>query len=168
MFEHVGPPHYKTFFRQCRDLLTRDGAMLLHTIGRMGGPGTTDRWASKYIFPGGYAPALSEVTTASEQSQLIQTDCETWRLHYARTLRHWYARIMERREEIEAIYDARFFRMWQFYFAGCTSAFEHGVLCVYQLQYARERSVLPLTRDYMGEVEAELVAATQPKLRAAG
>ena len=108
------------------------------------------------------------MTAASEQSQLIQTDCETWRLHYARTLRHWYARIMERREEIEAIYDARFFRMWQFYFAGCTSAFEHGVLCVYQLQYARERSVLPLTRDYMGEVEAELSAATQPKLRAAG
>jgi len=107
------------------------------------------------------------VTSASEVSKLIQTDCETWRLHYAYTLRHWYVRIMERRAEIEAIYDARFFRMWQFYFAGCTSAFEHGVLCVYQLQYARQRRALPLTRDYMSEVEAELTSAAQPKLRSA-
>ncbi len=157
MFEHVGPPHYKAFFRKCHDLLTEDGAMLLHTIGRMSGPGTTDRWASKYIFPGGYAPALSEVVGAVEDAALIQTDCETWRLHYAYTLRHWYARIMARRAEIEAIYDARFFRMWQFYFAGCTSAFEHGVLCVYQFQYARRRRTLPLTRDYMTAVERDLL-----------
>ena len=156
MFEHVGPPHYRAFFRKCRDLLTRDGAMLLHTIGRMGGPGTTDAWASKYIFPGGYAPALSEITDGSERQNLIQTDCETWRLHYAYTLRHWYARIMAKRAEIEAIYDARFFRMWQYYFAGCTSAFEHGVLCVYQLQYVRQRGSLPLTRDYMTHEEARL------------
>ena len=156
MFEHVGPPHYHTFFRKCRDLMTDDGVMLLHTIGRMGWPGTTDAWASKYIFPGGYAPALSEVTDASERQNLIQTDCETWRLHYAFTLRHWYARVMEKRPEIEAIYDARFFRMWQFYLAGCTSAFEHGVLCVYQLQYAKDRRVLPLTRDYMAAAELKL------------
>ncbi len=149
MFEHVGPPHYRAFFAKCRALLADDGVMLLHTIGRMGWPGTTDAWASKYIFPGGYAPALSEITDGSERSNLIQTDCETWRLHYAWTLRAWYARIMARRAEIEAIYDARFFRMWQFYFAGCTSAFEHGVLCVYQLQYAKERRALPVTRDYM-------------------
>ena len=156
MFEHVGPPFYLTFFKKCRDLLSEDGVMLLHTIGRMGGPGTTDAWASKYIFPGGYAPALSEITGASERTRLIQTDCETWRIHYALTLRHWYARIMARRAEVEAIYDARFFRMWQFYLAGCATAFEHGVLCVYQLQYARHRRALPLTRDYMAEVEAAL------------
>ena len=159
MFEHVGPPHYKAFFRKCHDLLSSDGAMLLHTIGRMSTPGTTDAWASKYIFPGGYAPSLSEVTHASEQGKLIQTDCETWRLHYAMTLREWYARIMANRAAIEAVYDARFFRMWQFYFAGCTSAFEHGVLCVYQLQYARERRALPLTRDYMTTTETQLRSA---------
>jgi cyclopropane-fatty-acyl-phospholipid synthase len=159
MFEHVGPPHYRAFFRKCRELLTDDGVMLLHTIGRMGWPGTTDAWASKYIFPGGYAPALSEITDGSERQNLIQTDCETWRLHYAYTLRHWYARVMAKRAEIEAIYDARFFRMWQFYLAGCTSAFEHGVLCVYQLQYAKDRRVLPLTREYMAAAEAKLRAS---------
>jgi cyclopropane-fatty-acyl-phospholipid synthase len=156
MFEHVGPPHYRAFFAKCRALLADDGVMLLHTIGRMGWPGTTDAWASKYIFPGGYAPALSEITDGAERSNLIQTDCETWRLHYAWTLRAWYARTMARRAEIEAIYDARFFRMWQFYLAGCTSAFEHGVLCVYQLQYAKERRALPVTRDYLAAVEAKL------------
>ncbi len=156
MFEHVGPPHYRAFFKKCRDLMTDDGVMLLHTIGRMGWPGTTDAWASKYIFPGGYAPALSEITDGAERQNLIQTDCETWRLHYAYTLRHWYGRVMAKRAEIEAIYDARFFRMWQFYLAGCTSAFEHGVLCVYQLQYAKGRRVLPLTRGYIAEVEAGL------------
>ena len=155
MFEHVGPPHYRAFYAKCRELLTDDGVMLLHTIGRMSTPGTTDQWASKYIFPGGYAPSLSEITAASERS-LIQTDAETWRLHYAWTLRHWYARIMDNRAAIEVIYDARFFRMWQFYFAGCASAFEHGVLCVYQLQYAKDRRALPVTRDYMGTVEARL------------
>lgn len=155
MFEHVGPPHYDAFYRKCRELLTFDGAMLLHTIGRMSTPGTTDEWASKYIFPGGYAPSLSEITAASER-YLIQTDCETWRLHYAWTLRHWYARIMANREAIEKVYDARFFRMWQFYFAGCTSAFEHGVLCVYQLQYTKHRRALPVTRDYMQNIAEEL------------
>ncbi len=159
MFEHVGPPHYRAFFRKCRELLTDDGVMLLHTIGRMCGPGTTDEWASKYIFPGGYAPALSEIIDGSEAYNMIQTDCETWRLHYAFTLRHWYARIMAKRAEIEAIYDARFFRMWQFYFAGCTSAFEHGVLCVYQLQYTKDRRALPLTRDYIAATEARLRAS---------
>lgn len=155
MFEHVGPPHYRAFYRKCRDLLNADGAMLLHTIGRFGTPGVTDQWASKYIFPGGYAPALSEITAASEP-YLIQSDCETWRLHYAWTLRHWYDRIMANREAIERIYDARFFRMWQFYFAGVTSSFENGVLCVYQLQYTRNRRTLPYTRDYMMSVEQDL------------
>ena len=156
MFEHVGPPHYRQFFAKCCDLLADDGVMLLHTIGRMSGPGTTDRWASKYIFPGGYAPALSEMFRDSEQTGLILSDLETLRLHYALTLRHWYARVMAARVELEALYDARFFRMWQFYLAGTTSAFEHGVLCVYQMQFIRQRRALPITRDYISTEEAAL------------
>ena len=153
MFEHVGPRDYRRFFATCARLLGDDGVMLLHTIGRMGGPGTTDRWTAKYIFPGGYCPALSEVAAAHEGSGLICTDVEVLRLHYARTLRHWYARVLARRAEIEALYDARFFRMWQFYLAGSAVSFETGSLCNYQLQYARHRRALPITRDYLGEAE---------------
>jgi cyclopropane-fatty-acyl-phospholipid synthase len=166
MFEHVGVPQYRTFFAKCHDLLAPDGVMLLHTIGRQGMPGATDAWTQKYIFPGAYAPSLSEITPASERARLIQTDCETWRLHYALTLRRWYERCVARRAEIEAVYDARFFRMWLFYLAGCTSAFEHGVLCVYQLQYARDRRALPITRDYMHE--AEEIAAERPVMLQTG
>ncbi|MBA3896134.1 MAG: class I SAM-dependent methyltransferase [Sphingomonadaceae bacterium] len=153
MFEHVGPPYYNAFFRKCRDLLTGDGVMLLHTIGRLDGPGKTDAWTAKYIFPGGYIPALSEVVTASERCRLIVTDFENLRLHYAWTLRHWYARTTARRAEIEALYDGRFFRMWHFYLAGATVAFEQGGLCNYQLQYAKARDALPVTRDYMAAAE---------------
>jgi cyclopropane-fatty-acyl-phospholipid synthase len=155
MFEHVGPRHYDEFFKKTRDLLTDDGVMLLHTIGRMGTPGVTDAWTAKYIFPGGYCPALSEIVTASEKF-LITTDIETLRRHYAYTLRHWYQRVVAQRAAIEALYDARFFRMWQFYLAGSIVAFEGGVLCNYQLQYARQRDALPLTRDYIGDTEAAL------------
>lgn len=156
MFEHVGPPHYRRFFAKCRDLLADDGVMLLHTIGRMGGPGTTDAFTSKYIFPGGYIPALSEIVAASEQCRLIASDVETLRLHYAYTLRAWYARTRAARAEIERIYDARFYRMWLFYLAGAATAFEHGGLCNYQLQYIRDRRALPITRDYMVSAEAAL------------
>ena len=155
MFEHVGVPQYETFFRQCRKLLAHDGVMLLHTIGRMGGPGSTDAFTTKYIFPGGYIPALSEIVRASEPSRLIATDVETLRLHYAHTLRLWYQRTVEKQAEIEAIYDARFFRMWTFYLAGATAAFEHGGMCNYQVQFARSRHALPITRDYMAEAEAQ-------------
>lgn len=158
MFEHVGPPHYRTFFRQCRNLLAEDGVMLLHTIGRMGGPGTTDAWTSKYIFPGGYIPALSEIVSASETVRLIASDVETLRLHYAHTLQHWYDRTVARRADIEALYDARFYRMWQFYLAGALTSFESGGMCNYQLQYIRDRRALPITRDYMIEEEARLRA----------
>ncbi|OHC91701.1 MAG: cyclopropane-fatty-acyl-phospholipid synthase [Sphingomonadales bacterium RIFCSPHIGHO2_01_FULL_65_20] len=154
MFEHVGVPQYETFFRQCRKLLAHDGVMLLHTIGRMGGPGSTDAFTTKYIFPGGYIPALSEIVRASEPSRLIATDVETLRLHYAHTLRQWYQRTVEKQAEIEALYDARFFRMWTFYLAGATAAFEHGGMCNYQVQFARSRHALPITRDYMAEAEA--------------
>ncbi|MFN3820653.1 class I SAM-dependent methyltransferase [Blastomonas sp.] len=154
MFEHVGRPQFETFFRHCRGLLAEDGVMLLHTIGRMGVPGSTDAFTTKYIFPGGYIPALSEIVRASERSRLIAADVETLRLHYAHTLRQWYRRTVAKQAEIEALYDARFFRMWTFYLAGATAAFEHGGMCNYQVQFARNRHALPITRDYMAEAES--------------
>ena len=153
MFEHVGPRHYRQFFAQCARLLADDGVMLLHTIGRMGGAATTDAWTAKYIFPGGYCPALSEIVAGHEGNGLILTDVEVLRLHYARTLRHWYARVMARRAEIEALYDPTFFRMWQFYLAGSAVSFETGSLCNYQLQYTKSRRALPITRDYIADAE---------------
>ena len=160
MFEHVGPPHYRAFMRQCRDLLTPDGVMLLHTIGRMGAPGVTDAWTAKYIFPGGYNPALSEIARAYEGLRLICTDVEVLRLHYAWTLKEWYARVVASRAEIVALYDERFFRMWTFYLAGAACAFEHGGMCNYQLQFARSRFALPVTRDYILAAEVGLRASS--------
>ncbi len=159
MFEHVGVPYFKEFFRCCHNLLTPTGVMLLHTIGRMGGPGATDAFTRKYIFPGGYIPALSEILHGSEPNRLMVTDVEALRLHYAYTCRAWYARCRANRAQIEALYDARFFRMWSLYLAGATAAFEHGGMLVYQIQYARDRRTLPITRDYMGEAEARLRAS---------
>jgi cyclopropane-fatty-acyl-phospholipid synthase len=158
MFEHVGVPQYETFFRACADLLTDDGVMLVHTIGRMGGPDRTDPFTAKYIFPGGYIPALCEVTTASEKVRLVLTDLEVLRLHYAKTLREWYRRCMENRDKIVALFDERFFRMWTFYLATATASFENGAMVNFQLQYARSRRALPLTRGYMDEAEAKLLA----------
>jgi cyclopropane-fatty-acyl-phospholipid synthase len=155
MFEHVGPSAYEVFFKKCRNLLTDDGVMLLHTIGRMGTPGVTDGWTAKYIFPGGYSPSLSQIVTASEKASLIATDVETLRLHYAYTLREWYKRVGRHRAQIEALYDARFFRMWQFYLAGAATSFEGGSMCNFQVQYARRRDSLPITRDYMALAEAQ-------------
>ena len=157
MFEHVGTPQYETFFRTCSNLMSEDGVMLLHTIGRMGKPSRTDAFTDKYIFPGGYIPALSEAITASEKMRLIATDIETLRLHYARTLREWYKRCLDHREEIVAMFDERFFRMWTFYLSGSTSAFENGGMCNYQIQYARSRKALPLTRGYIEAEERRLL-----------
>ncbi len=154
MFEHVGRPQFETFFRACAQMLAEDGVMLLHTIGRLGSPGRTDAFTQKYIFPGGYIPALSETLAASEKARLIATDVETLRLHYARTLRSWYARCIEHREAIETMFDERFFRMWTFYLSGATAAFESGGMCNYQIQFARGRHALPTTRDYMAGTEA--------------
>lgn len=123
--------------------------MLLHSIGRMGKPGTTDPFTAKYIFPGGYNPALSEIVVASEKTRLILTDCEVLRLHYAHTLDIWLARTNAARDKIIALYDERFFRLWQFYLAGAAGAFRYGGLVNFQLQFARNRNALPLTRDYM-------------------
>ena len=125
--------------------------MLLHTIGRMGGPGITDAFTRKYIFPGGYIPALSEIVTASEPVRLIAADIETLRLPSARTLRAWYANCIAHREAIVALHDERFFRMWTFYLAGAATVFEHGAMCNYQIQYVRSRDALPITRDYLLE-----------------
>ncbi|WP_164116413.1 cyclopropane-fatty-acyl-phospholipid synthase family protein [Sphingorhabdus sp. Alg239-R122] len=156
MFEAVGTPHFEEFFRSVANLMTDDGVMLLHTIGRMGGPGKTDAFTRKYIFPGGYIPALSETLAASEKSRLISTDIETLRLHYAYTLREWYKRTVAQKDEIIALYDEKFFRMWTFYLAGATAAFESGGMCNYQIQFARDRHTLPLTRDYLMENEKTL------------
>jgi len=156
MFEHVGTAHYRTFFNKCRDLLTPEGVMLIHTIGRVDGPGITDAFTQKYIFPGGYIPALSEMLKGSEGTRLMVTDVEVLRLHYGLTIREWYKRAMEHKEEIVALYDERFFRLWTFYLAGAATVFEHGSMVNFQVQYARNRRTLPITRDYMAQAEAGL------------
>ena len=156
MFEHVGVPQYETFFRACTRMLAEDGVMLLHTIGRMGSPGRTDAFTAKYIFPGGYIPALSEIVVASQKMRLVASDVETLRLHYALTIREWYRRSMEHRARIVELYDERFFRMWTFYLAGAATSFESGGMCNYQVQYVRDRRALPITRDYMREAEVRL------------
>ncbi len=156
MFEHVGVPQYDKFFAKCRELLTEDGVMLLHTIGRLGVPGKTDAFTLKYIFPGGYNPALSEIVAASEPSKLIVTDIEGLRLHYGMTIDHWYDRTVAAKDAIVALYDERFYRMWTFYLTGARAAFYHGNLCNYQIQYVRDRRALPITRDYMATAEAAL------------
>ncbi len=149
MFEHVGRAQFETFFEACARLLEDDGVMLLHTIGRMGSPGTTDAFTRKYIFPGGYIPALSETVAASEKFRLIASDVETLRLHYAKTIRAWYANCMTHREAIIALHDEKFFRMWTFYLAGAATVFEHGNMCNYQIQYIRDRHAVPTTRNYL-------------------
>jgi len=158
MFEHVGPPFYRAFFRKCRELLAPDGVMLLHTMGRMGKPGTTDKFIQKYIWPGGYIPALSEIVSASEPARLIMADCEALRLHYPPTVLHWYERFKACREEVVARYDERFYRLWLFYLAAGLSMFSDGGMTVYQLQYLRRRDAAPMTRDYMFEGERALHA----------
>jgi cyclopropane-fatty-acyl-phospholipid synthase len=163
MFEHVGAPHYETFFRTCRNLLKQDGVMLLHTIGRLGAPAKkTDPFTDKYVFPGYHLPSLSEMSRASEKARLISSDVEMLRLHYAYTLRAWLERFRAARAEVEQLYDARFFRMWEFYLAGGIVMFESGSACNYQVQYIRDRRALPITRDYMAEAEARCRAAGAP------
>ena len=156
MFEHVGPAHYKAFFRKCRDLLTADGVMLLHTIGRMGGPGVTDTFTTKYIFPGGYNPALSEIVKGYEGLRMFPTDIEVLRVHYALTIDIWYDRTVAAKDAIVALYDERFYRMWTFYLAGAAAAFRTGGMVNYQIQLSKSRMTLPLTRDYMLEGERAL------------
>jgi cyclopropane-fatty-acyl-phospholipid synthase len=159
MFEHVGVNHYDTFFRRIRENLTQDGIALLHTIGRYRGPGSTSTWLQKYIFPGGYSPALSEVMASIERSGLWVTDIEVLRLHYAETLRHWRQRFLANRERIKALYDERFCRMWEFYLAGAEMCFRHGNSVVFQIQLAKQRDRAPPVRDYMVADEQAIALA---------
>ena len=153
MFEHVGAAHYDEFFAKCRDLLKPDGVMLLHTIGKLGKAAGPDPFPDTSIFPGYHLPSLSQVSAATEKLRLITSDIETLRLHYAYTLRHWLKRTQKAKKKIVALYDERFFRMWESYLAGGVVAFESGSMCNYQLQYVRDRRALPITRDYMAEAE---------------
>ena len=149
MFEHVGATHYREFFRKLRGLLREDGVALLHTIGRAGPPGTTNAWLAKYIFPGGYTPALAEMMAAIEKENLWVTDIEALRLHYASTLRHWRERFAANRDEIRDLYDERFCRMWEFYLTGCELSFRRLDQLVFQIQIARRQDAVPLTRGYI-------------------
>ena len=156
MFEHVGVVHYDAFFRTCARVLDRDGVMVLHSIGRSEGPGSTNPWIAKYIFPGGYIPSLSEVLPAIERAGLLVTDIEILRLHYAETLKAWRERFLAHREEVERLYDARFVRMWEFYLAASEMSFREQNLMVIQIQLTKRQGVVPITRGYVGEEEARL------------
>ncbi|MGO4523557.1 class I SAM-dependent methyltransferase [Microvirga sp. 2MCAF35] len=161
MFEHVGVSAYDAYFQACRSLLKPDGVMLLHTIGRTGTPYPTNPWITKYIFPGGHLPVLSELMPAVERAGLVVADIEVLRLHYAYTLKAWRERFMAHREEVLRLYDERFCRMWECYLAMSESAFRWQDAVVFQLQLARRNDVLPLTRDYIAEREAVLKEAEQ-------
>lgn len=167
MFEHVGVGYYRTFFTKIRDLLVEDGVALIHTIGRADGPGATSPWIRKYIFPGGYIPALSEVTAAIEHSELFITDVEVLRLHYAETLRHWRERFLANRDKARAIYDERFCRMWEFYLAASEVAFRYLGLVVFQIQLARMQDAVPLTRDYRIDGDRKVARRNGEKQEAA-
>jgi cyclopropane-fatty-acyl-phospholipid synthase len=156
MFEHVGVGFYDTFFGQCTKLLADDGMMLLHTIGRSGPPSITNPWIAKYIFPGGYIPALSEVLPAIERAGLIVTDVEVLQLHYAETLKAWRERFLAHRQEVVRLYDQRFVRMWEFYLACSEMAFRDGDMVVFQIQMAKQKGLTPATRDYIVREEARL------------
>jgi cyclopropane-fatty-acyl-phospholipid synthase len=171
MFEHVGIDHYARFFRECAKLLDENGVMLLHSIGRTEGPSATNPWIQKYIFPGGYIPALSEVLPAIERAGLLVTDVEILRLHYAETLKAWRERFHARREEVLAIHDERFRRMWDFYLASSEMSFRAQSLMTFQIQIAKRQDAVPLTRDYVAREEARLrslEARRPPRLRMTG
>ncbi|PVA09006.1 SAM-dependent methyltransferase [Pelagivirga sediminicola] len=154
MFEHVGTPHYRTFFNTVSDRLTDDGIAVVHTIGTSGPPGAPGAWIKKYIFPGGYAPAMSEVLPSIEKSGLIVTDVEVLRLHYAETLRAWRQRFLANRAQLSDLHDDRFCRMWEFYLSACEAAFRHTDLVVFQFQLAKRKTTVPLTRDYIANAKA--------------
>jgi cyclopropane-fatty-acyl-phospholipid synthase len=153
MFEHVGAVHYREFFRKVKHLLVEDGVALLHTIGRMTPPGSTNAWLRKYIFPGGYTPALSETVAAVEREGLWVTDVEVLRLHYADTLREWNRRFQANRHKVRELYDERFCRMWEFYLQACEIAFRRLDQVVFQIQLAKKVDTVPTTRDYIGAWE---------------
>ncbi|OLP58590.1 cyclopropane-fatty-acyl-phospholipid synthase [Xaviernesmea oryzae] len=156
MFEHVGIGNYPGFFRKMHDLLRPDGVMVLHSIGQVVKPWATNPWIEKYIFPGGYIPALSEVLPAVERAGFFVRDIEILPMHYAHTLRAWRQRFLARRDEVVRLYDERFFRMWEFYLAGSETAFTHDGHFIFQLQLSRQLASVPFHRDYLAEREAVL------------
>src|ERR1700749_1271078 len=171
MFEHVGVDFYETYFRRCAELLADDGVMVLHSIGRSDPPDVTNPWISKYIFPGGYIPALSEVIPAIEKAGLLVCDIEILRLHYAETLKAWRERFMARRDEAVRLYDERFARMWEFYLAASEMSFRKQNLMNFQIQITKRQGVVPMTRDYIAQEEARLRGrerGTWPRLQVAG
>jgi cyclopropane-fatty-acyl-phospholipid synthase len=171
MFEHVGVDFYETYFRRCAELLTDDGVMMLHSIGRSAGPDVTNPWITKYIFPGGYIPALSEVIPAIERAGLLVCDIEILRLHYAETIKAWRERFMARREEAVQLYDERFARMWEFYLASSEMSFRKQGLMNFQIQLAKRQDAVPMTRDYITREEAKLRGVERgqrPRLQIAG
>jgi cyclopropane-fatty-acyl-phospholipid synthase len=171
MFEHVGVDFYETYFRHCAELLTDDGVMVLHSIGRSEPPDVTNPWIAKYIFPGGYIPALSEVIPAIERVGLLVCDIEILRLHYAETLKIWRERFMARRDEAVRLYDERFARMWEFYLAASEMAFRKQNLMNIQIQITKRQGIVPMTRDYITREEAKLRGVERgkrPRLQIAG
>jgi cyclopropane-fatty-acyl-phospholipid synthase len=171
MLEHVGVGFYRAFFSRCADLLADDGIMLISCIGRTEGPGITNPFIAKYIFPGGYIPALSEVLPSIERAGLLVTDIEILRLHYADTLKVWRERLRAHREEVEHLYDARFYRMWEFYLASSEMTFRRQSMMVFQIQIAKRQDVIPITRDYIAREEARLLGlegGERPQFRIAG
>src|ERR1700760_1956588 len=171
MFEHVGVDFYETYFRRCAELLSDDGVMILHSIGRSSGPHVSNPWISKYIFPGGYIPALSEVIPAIEKVGLLVCDIEILRLHYAETLKAWRERFMAHRDEAVRLYDERFARMWEFYLASSEMSFRKQNLMNFQIQITKRQNVVPMTRDYITRTEAKLRGierGKRPALQMAG
>ena len=168
MFEHVGLPHYREYFRHVNNFLTDDGVALIHTIGRTDPPGTTSRWVTKYIFPGGSIPAMSETMAAIEKENLYTTDVEVWRLHYAETLQHWHERFMVNIDRVREIYDERFCRMWRFYLVGSVLTFRYNHQCVFQFQVARRQEAVPITRDYLYGANAPSLPVPNPPLEQHG
>ena len=149
MFEHVGRKFYKRFFNKVYEILKDDGIALLHTIGSVNAPRSPQPWITKYIFPGGYTPSLSEISSPIEKSGLILSDMEVLRMHYAHTLRNWKERFIENKEKVLKMFDERFFRMFEFYLSSCEMAFKHGDQVVYQLQLTKKLNTAPSTRDYI-------------------
>ena len=149
MFEHVGRNFYKKYFNKVYDFLNEDGVALIHTIGSVNPPRPPQPWITKYIFPGGYTPSLSEVSAPIEKSGLILSDIEVLRTHYQHTLRNWKDRFMSKKEHVLEMFDEKFFRMWEFYLAGCEMAFKWGDQVVFQLQLTKKLKATPITRDYI-------------------
>ncbi len=164
MFEHVGVGHYREFFDTINALMSDDGVVLLHSIGHMSPPGTASPWLRKYIFPGAYSPALSEVFTAVEQASLWVTDLEFLRLHYAKTLNHWWRRFEANRAQIARMYDERFCRMWEFYLVSAEMMFRTGSQLVFHMQLARKRDAVPITRDYVTDLQRQYMQVEPVRL----